>query len=163
MLEDPQARSLLHRKLAGGASLALVVALLWPVGQNWADVPEDGFPLSYYPMFTKPREPTTVIHHVVAVDASGTQVNLPGYYAGPGGMNTTRRQMRKMVFEGRAQELAERVARRLQRNGRAARMGVVRVEVVESTYDIKRFFAGARHPVARITHARANIETGASS
>ena len=152
-----------HRRVAGGVSLALVAVLLWPVGQNWADMPEDGFPLSHYPMFTAQRAETTIVFHAVAVDAAGRQFNLPGYYAGPGGMNTVRRQMRKMALQGRAQELADRVAARLQRSRAAARVGAVRVEVVESAYHIRRYFTDVRRPVTRTTHASASVDRGASS
>lgn len=149
------------RKIAGWISAALMAVLLWPVTQNWAARPEDGFPLSYYPMFTKQRGATTVIHHAVAIDADGKQIDLPSYYAGGGGMNTTRRQMRKMVRQGRGDELAKRIAERLEQRGTADRIGAVRVDVVESTYDIQAFFAGSKAPVSRTTHGSAAIREGA--
>ncbi len=42
--------------LAGG--VALLGSVLVPIRQNWRAKPRDGFPLSYYPMFSAKRSGT---------------------------------------------------------------------------------------------------------
>ena len=139
------------RASASVCSVVLLVTLLAPVGENWADKPTDGFPLSYYPMFTKRRGATTKIHHAVAVLASGDTIDIPARYAGPGGMNTNRRQMRKAVRKGRAEALAHKIARRFQRRGKD--LGAMRIQVVTSEYAVQDYFRGRTAPVSRVVHA----------
>ena len=139
-------------------SALLLCVLIAPVAQNWADRPQDGFPLSYYPMFTNPRGRTTKIHHAVAVLRTGETVNLSGKFAGPGGMNTQRRQMRKAVRSGRANHLARRIATGVASRGGGLAQSAVLVNVVESEYDLERYFDGDTEPVARRILGSAIVE-----
>ncbi len=142
-------REIVERRSAITFSIVTVALLLFPIRHNWLAQPKDGFPLSYYPMFTSTRGEITTLHHVVGITHNGESVNVPGKYAGPGGMNTVRRQMRKMYHGGQAAELAKRVAERLNGSSFTERHKVVRVEVVKSNYTIKRYFDGETGPVSR--------------
>ena len=134
-------------------SFILLAVLLAPILQNGAAAPVDDFPLSYYPMFTKPRGPTTRVHHAVAVMSTGLSVNIPGRYAGPGGMNTQRRQMRKAVRKGKADKLAAQVAAALRNSRLEHELRPVRIDIVISTYDISEYFHGRTEPVERVVKA----------
>jgi len=92
------------------ASAALLGAVITPVRQNWRPVPRDGFPLSYYPMFSARRRRTGTVTHLVGVDADGRSRVLHYRHAGTGGLNQVRRQIRRSVTEDRADALAERAA-----------------------------------------------------
>lgn len=150
------------RWIAIAASVITMVVILFPVRHNWTENPRDGFPLSYYPMFTAKRGAKTVLHHAVGVTKDGQRINIPGGYAGAGGMNAVRRQMRAMYRNGRAEQLAERVAERLQGSRFAKEHSIVSVEVVKSEYAIQSYFEGRHDPQERQVAATVNLTQGAS-
>lgn len=118
---------------------AVLGAVLWPVRQNRRPAAErvDGFPLSYYPMFSAVRPRHHGVTYVVAVRTDGTRGALPDTALGPGGINQVRRQLfRVAVREGRPQEYIDALADRLvrSRHGR----DVVTVEVVRGRFDLDR-------------------------
>ena len=137
------------RAIATIVSLVVVAVVYWPVHQNWSDSPGDDFPLSYYPMFTSQRSSTTTIYHAVGRTEDGDTVDLPGKLAGAGGMNTVRRQMRKMCQDGRSDELAARVADRLAGLRFANQHKIMAVEVVKSRYALESCIAESVDPVSR--------------
>jgi hypothetical protein len=138
-------------------SVATLALLMSPIRQNWSEQPTDGFPLSYYPMFTSQRGETTTIHHAVGITSEGGSVNIPGRYAGPGGMNTVRVQMRRMCFDGRAAKLAKRVAERFSGSSFAEQHKIQRVDIVQDEYAIERYFDGETEPVSREVAASARL------
>ena len=143
--QDPEPPTGPHLARSATVSGLGLLVLLSPILENLSAEPRDGFPLSYYPIFSKGTGKTTKIHHAVAVLRSGAVVNLPGSLVSRGGMNTQRRRIRKAVREGRADGLAKRIARQV-----AQRYAdVVRVEVVESVYDIEGYFRDRTEPIRR--------------
>jgi len=92
----------LGQVLASGASLLTLGAVIWPVVQNWRRMPRDGFPFSWYPMFSARRGKTSSVTCVIGVDLNGNQHQLHYRYAGFGGHNQVRRQLNRMAVEGRA-------------------------------------------------------------
>jgi hypothetical protein len=98
------------------ASLVLIGAVLWPIHENWRKNPRDNFPLSYYPMFSARRDAVETFYYVLGRDAEGARYQIPAKMIGTGGGNQVRRQLRKIMNEGRAPELAQSVARKLARN-----------------------------------------------
>lgn len=147
-----------QKAIAIAVSLLTVVLLLVPIRHNWSAKPIDDFPLSYYPMFTAKRDATTVVHHAVGVTETGKQINIPGHYAGKGGMNAVRRQMRKMYRDQRADALAKLVAARLTGSRFAEKHQIVRVEIVKSKYEITPYFDGQTEPTSRKIAAAVNLE-----
>lgn len=137
------------RAIATIVSLVVVAIVYWPVHQNWSDSPVDDFPLSYYPMFTSQRSSKMTIYHAVGRTQDGDTVNLPGKLAGAGGLNTVRKQMRKMCQNGRADELAAKVAERLAGSRLASQHKIMAVEVVKSRYALESCIAESVDPVSR--------------
>src|SRR5262245_41098893 len=86
-------------------SLAMIGAVLWPIQQNWREKPVDNFPLSYYPMFSAKREATEAFHYLLGHDAQGARYIIPYQFAGSGGLNSVRRQIRRIVEDGRGPQL----------------------------------------------------------
>jgi hypothetical protein len=158
--------------LAAGAALTAV--LLSPVRHyfNGKDkVEEDSFPLSTYPMFSDNRKDRTRIPHVAGFSAHGERI-VPHYsHFGAGGLNQVRKQVTRMVRQGRAVEVAQRYADALaaQRVRPAPRGGgpgavrrrrearIVRVEVVRSRYFFDTYYAGNTSPQVETVHARADV------
>lgn len=158
--------------LAAGVAFAAV--LLSPVRHyfNGKDKnEEDSFPLSTYPMFSDDRKDRTRIPHVAGFTADGDRI-VPHYsHFGAGGLNQVRKQITRMVRQGRAVEVAQRYADALSEQQRrsagqgtspAARRrrkeaGIVRVEIVRSRYFFDTYFAGNTTPQMETVHARADV------
>lgn len=140
-----------NRWLAGGFSLGLLGAVLWPIAQNWRAKPRDDFPLSYYPMFSHRRGRRVKVTHLLGLDAAGRRIPIAYGVIGPGGFNQIRRQVRALVERGEAAALCARVAPR----ALAAHPELVTIQVVTSTYELDRFFSGDRMPFKEAVHAEA--------
>lgn len=156
------------------AGTALAAVLLSPVRHyfNGRDkVEEDSFPLSTYPMFSDHRKDRARIPHVAGFTAEGERI-VPHYsHFGAGGLNQVRKQVTRMVRQGRAAEVAQRYAdalaarreRPVPRGGgpgavrRRREAGIVRVEVVRSRYFFDTYYAGNTTPQVETVHARADV------
>ena len=137
--------------------LALAV-VLWPIRRNWRATKRDGFPLSYYPMFSARRSERVQVHHLVAVTASGERRLLAHHLCGPGGLNQVRRQLRRLMRAGQAEPLCERVAQHLAREREGALTDVVGVEAVRSEYSLAGYFGGDKRPVSEKVYASRPVE-----
>lgn len=145
------------RRLATAVSVAVLGAVLAPVRQNWRTDPRDGFPLSYYPMFSRQRRAVHREHHVVGVHADGRRTPLPHGWVGPGGGNQVRKQVNRAVRSGRAAELARAVGAGIASRGRG---DFVAVEVLTSRYHLDDYFAGRKEPRRREVRGSATVPGG---
>jgi hypothetical protein len=143
---------------ATGLSVAMLCAVLSPLKENWSAKPRDSFPLSYFPMFSDRRGETYEVTYLVGLDSSQNRRKIKHTYAGTGGFNQVRRQIRNTVRRGGAAELCQAVAARVARVTRGALAEVNQVRVVTGEYRLNAFFAGDRTPVAEETHAVCNVE-----
>lgn len=139
-----------RKQLAVLFSAALAVAVTWPVFENLKATPEDDFPLSYFPMFTEVRTGEYSVQHPIGIDQEGTAHLIDYRYAGAGGFNQVRRQIRQCVEDGNADELCARVADEVSRTGEA---GFLRIEIVTSTYDLGAYYSGEMKLLKREVHA----------
>ena len=139
-------------------SAAMIGAVLWPIHQNWRKQPRDSFPLSYYPMFSAKREPVEFFYYLVARDEQGARYYVPYQLIGPGGHNSNRRQIRRIVNEGRAADLARAVARRLGRQDELPWPKIVTVSVVRGKFAVDDYFHGKREPVSEQIKASWPVE-----
>lgn len=140
------------------ASAALLGVVLGPLRQNWRSTPRDGFPLSYYPMFTAKRRRHGSVTYLLGTDANGERRLLHYSYLGGGGLNQVRRQLRRIVAEGRADEAAAIVAAALEATPRRRDRYVTRVHVVTGRYRYGDFFAGQRDPASEVVHSTAAVD-----
>ena len=136
-----------EKGFAGVFSALLVGAVLLPVIQNWRERPKDGFPLSYYPMFSLKRSDSTTVRYLVGLDADGKRHLLPHTYAGTGGLNQVRRQINKVVRGGKADTLCRLVAARVAQENDERFAGVTTVQVVVGRYRLNDYFADKRGSV----------------
>jgi hypothetical protein len=139
-------------------SLAMVGAVLWPLHQNWRREPKDSFPLSYYPMFSTKRDPIETFHYIVARDQEGHRHYVPYNFVGVGGLNSVRRQLRRIVNEGRAPELAQSVARRVSRQAKEPWTTIASISVCKGTYSVEDFYHGKKEPVTEQVKGFAKVE-----
>src|SRR5262245_8118110 len=159
--ENARRYSMSPRKVfALGLSVAIVVAVLSPVVQNWKRPPRDGFPLSYYPMFTEKRGETERCTYMVGLDASGKRYPLRyKLVRWGGGLNSVRRQINRLVQKGQADELSHRIAARVAASKKPPYSQIVAVEIVTGTYSLNEYFTGkSKAPLKEIVHARCDVE-----
>lgn len=155
--QDPHFRQpMLGPRTAAVFSAALVLAAASPVVENFRDIPRDGFPLSYYPMFSARRGETYIVQHLFGLDAAGRRSYISFARIGSGGHNQVRRQLQRIVREGRADDLCPRVAERIASRPEYAH--VERLVVVSAHYHIDAWFAGDRNPVHEEIHGRCRVK-----
>ena len=166
-MNDPTSNSIQPDSPSGSAfgklratylSLAIVGLVLWPLRQNWSAKPRDSFPLSYYPMFSVKRQATETFYYMLGRDAEGARYLIPYTFAGPGGLNSVRRQIRRIVEEGRAADLARSVAKRVSRRDALPWSKVVTVAVVRGRYVVDDYFHGRKDPVSEQIKASCAVE-----
>lgn len=160
-----QRKPLLGRRAAAVLSIALVAAVLVPLRENWHQHPQDNFPFSYYPMFTQKRGPTYKVIYLVGVDAQGQQRNLTYLLAGVGGFNQVRRQIDKMVRQGKAGTLCRTAAAELGRRSAVRQAGqadVRLVKVVSGHFRFEDYFSGNKTPASAEIQASCPVVRGES-
>lgn len=158
MLHAIDERISVRRRFAVVFSLIVVSLVTLPIIQNFRKHPDDGFPLSYYPMFSKKRSDETQVAHPIGIRADGSTVNLDYRVAGRGGMNQVRRQIRKIIRHGDADELCRNIAKQVARSDRPPYRELQSVAIVTDTYRFSDFFRGDHKPHKRKVEARCVIE-----
>jgi hypothetical protein len=143
-------------------SLFLIGAVLWPIQQNWRDDPRDDFPLSYYPMFSFKRDPIETFYYVVGRDQQGARHYIRHKLIGDGGGNQVRRQLRRIIKEDRAAELAQTVAKRLAREEKAPWCNIVSIDVCRGKFAVDDFFHGHKEPVREQVKASCEVRRKSS-
>lgn len=128
-----------ERGWAIAVAVTMLGAVLYPVRQNWRpeDKRNEGFPLSYYSMFTVKRETTHPVRYLVGIRADGSRVHLPGRLIGSGGMNQVRYQINRVVDEGWTDEYVHTFAAKLGTRKKYA--DVARVQIVEGFFHLDEF------------------------
>ncbi|MGQ0793375.1 MAG: hypothetical protein ACT4NX_04720 [Deltaproteobacteria bacterium] len=147
------ARAAAGKSAACLLSALAILAVLLPIVQNWKERPQDGFPLSYYPMFSAERSGGEKVVRITGYDSRGEQIVIHYGYAGTGGLNQVRRQIRKTVREGRAEELCVAVSRNLAASPKKHYARLETIQIVTSEYRFDDFFAGNKTPVSEKIHA----------
>jgi hypothetical protein len=127
-----------ERRRAGLLATVVLGAVLYPLRQYGRPRKQrvDGFPLSWYPMFSARRCARARIHYVMGVRADGGRRPVHFDLLGPGGLNQVRRQLNRVVAEDRAAAFAADLAARLVDEPSAA--DLVRVEVMRGIFDLDR-------------------------
>ena len=135
-------------------SLALVAAVLWPALRT---PPQDSFPLSTFPMFSRKRPAEVLIDHVVAVDEQGVAQVVPPQLVAGVEVLQTKVAIAHAVRSGKAgrQRLCREVAARLA--SEPAWRHAKRVEVRRDRFAVLKYFSDSRKPLHTQVYARCNI------
>jgi hypothetical protein len=129
-----------------GKAIALATVMLGsmlvPLRQNWRPKSEqkDGFPLSYYPMFSAKRRQHVSINYLIGTTADGSRRYLPHSLLGQGGLNQVRRQLNRVVREDRAEDFVKVLAARVPL--REDLNDIVKIEIIRGEIDIDQSFLG---------------------
>lgn len=142
-------------------SIATLVVVLSPIRENFRDKPADGFPLSYFPMFTNQRNAQTSLTHPLGFRRDGSEVNLPYWVVAGGGMNQVRHQIPRLIKQGKGEDLCAGVARTVARSQRDFYRDIVEVAIVKDRFQFDRFFHGDRTPAEREVLARCAVSRAA--
>lgn len=138
-------------------SVLVLSVSLFPIFQNFKSSPQDDFPLSYYPMFTKKRKQDTKVIHPIGVTRAGAKINLHYQVVADGGMNQVRRQINKQVRNQQAQQLCNHVAQMIDLHSPELHEPLVGVQIVSDRYNLAAYFAGERSPMKRNIEATAPV------
>jgi len=130
------------------------------VVENWRATPRDGFPLSYYPMFTARRRGRVRVTHLVGYDGEGQRYHLSHRLVGEGGLNQVRRQLRRRALAGEGDDVCRAVAARCGRFRSGRYADLVTVQLVTGEYRLDDYFAGDRAPRQETVHAAVEIARG---
>ncbi len=105
-------------------------------------------------MFSARRGGTSSVTCVIGVDAEGNRHAVHYRYAGFGGPNQVRRQLRKMAIEGRADETCAFVIANLARQRPILLARFAAVQLVTRTYRLDDYFGGgSKEPLREKVHA----------
>ena len=151
-------RSLGEKAFAGALSMGLIAGVLWPLRQNWCESPRDSYPFSYFPMFSAKRKKRVREKYLVGLDPRGRRLLIPYTYLAGGGLNMVRRQLRRLVLAGRADEVGRAVAARLAREVDGAFADIATVQVVTGEYRLADYFTGNKAPLSEQVHASCAVE-----
>ncbi|MEJ7637951.1 MAG: hypothetical protein WKF75_08220 [Singulisphaera sp.] len=112
-------------------------------------------------MFTARRGEVEEVVYMKGLDVRGEGRPLSYKLAGAGGLNQTRRQIRRIVRDGRADALCRAVAEKVARGGKKSLADVAEVQVVTGKYHLTSYFSGgSKAPVLEVVHASARVERG---
>lgn len=140
----------MRRRIVAVLSSLLIAGLLSPVVTG-----RDGFPVSTYPMFSRPLPAEAAVSSVISRDRAGTETRLPPEIVGGTtevvhAARTISQAVRRGDTAGLCAEIAERV-----RSGEDA---AVVVEIRRDTYDVVGWFDGLREPLSRSVLATCPVE-----
>lgn len=128
------------KKMATIASVLFLTVLLVPVRENWRAKPQDSFPLSYYPMFSKKRAEIYSMYYFVGYDSLHNRYDIPYKLIGTGGFNQVRRQLQKSARQGKGEQLAKEVIQNLvgKKDGHFAK--ITEIRLVKGSYHLENYF-----------------------
>lgn len=147
-----------RKALAGAFGFLLLVATLAPIAQNFRPKPQDSFPFSYYPMFSAKRGDAYVVNYMVGLDGRGNRHTIPFWFAGSGGHNQTRRQIDRLVREGKAATLCQTVADKVGVASKPLYSHLVVVRVLTGEFRFDDYFNGNKKPLKERMRASCQVE-----
>lgn len=146
-----------RKALASIFGFLLLGATLAPITQNWRPQPRDSFPFSYYPMFSAKRGDTYVVSYMVGLDGQGVRHTIPFWFAGSGGQNETRRQIDRLVREGKAALLCQDVAHQVKWDAGPLYSRMVTVQILTGEFRFDDYFNGNKTPVKKQIRASCQV------
>jgi len=153
-----RSRHFLSRKVfAGVLGFLLLGAVLVPIAQNWRANPRDSVPFSYYPMFSAKRGDSYVVNYMVGLDGQGNRHTIPFRFAGSGGHNQTRRQIDRLVREGKAVRLCESVADKVRSDAEPLYSHMLTVQIITGEFRFDDYFNGNKAPLKEQVRARCQV------
>jgi hypothetical protein len=145
-----------ERAYAYVVSAVLLGLALSPLARDPGD---DGFPLSTYPMFARPRDRIGEVRSAIARDTAGGELLVPPHYVANSEPMQVVATLRRTLAAGpkASRELCKAIARRIA-DDRPQELASARdVMLVTQKVDAIEFLAGRQQPLERTVHARCRI------
>jgi hypothetical protein len=134
-------------------SVLMLALVAWPVARG-----RDGFPLSNYPMFSKPRAREAVVRHAVGITVDGRSRPLPPATLGTDEvMQASQSASLASKSPRHAAEMCTRIAAELARRGEAF-ADIARVELRTDRFDTIAYWQGDRTPSGGEAHASCEVK-----
>jgi hypothetical protein len=150
---------ILSKPLAFLFSAVTLMAILWPVRENWHKKPKDNFPLSYFPMFSHQRDSINTVNYFVGYDSLGQRYYIPYDMIGSGGFNQVRRQINRKVKTEKGEKLVQKVAKKLSQSPNTPYCHLVRVALVQGDFHLDNYFLqGEKTPLSEKIISTQTIE-----
>ncbi len=131
----------MHKALLLLLSFAMSLAIMSPVKKEWRGVANDSFPLSWFPMFSKPRKEFETIAYMVGILPDGTRRVIPSRHFVQGGMNQARRHVWKYAkYRAKSMQLCQKAAARMGRYNRGSKSRMVQVQLLRGKFSREEFF-----------------------
>ncbi len=135
-------------------SILLTLAIMAPIHKGLRGARGDSFPLSWYPMFSRPRPALEPVDYVIGITADGERHIVHSKHHVRGTMNRARRQLTRLAKRSAtARTLCEQVSEKFGRRRRGKISELVQVRIVRGRFDLKQYFgAGHKAPVSEKIH-----------
>ena len=131
----------MRKSIAILLSLLLTFALLSPLKEEWRGEDGDSFPLSWYPMFSKPRPAQEMIAYMVGVLPDGTRRVIKSNYFVRGNMNQARMHVAKYARQKKtSDELCKRASEKISEKKRGAKSRMRQVRLVRGHFSREAYF-----------------------
>ncbi len=127
---------------AAVVSLTLCLAVLWPAVRG-----TDGFPLSNYPMFSKPKSTRAKVFHVLGISAAGQHRPLPPLAVGTDEIMQAYQTVKLAIRGGpsSARALCAQAAARVLDDDELADITALQVRI--DVFDAVEYWRGERRPL----------------
>lgn len=137
----------MSRLYATVVSVVLCGAVFSPVVQGFREKPFDDFPLSWYPMFARPRAKIETPVYVVGVDADGTRHKVGHRYWTAGGFNQGATQLLTARREGddALDPLCTRIAARVGKERRGELATPTEIHILTGKFSRETYFRDGDH------------------
>jgi len=133
------------KTMAAVLSIGLTLAILAPVSKPFRGAQKDSFPLSWYPMFSRPRPAQEPAHYVIGITADGQRYVVHSRHYVGGRLNQARRQLDRLARnEDTARDLCEDVAGKFAELEGGLDGDLVQIWVVYGLFDVKAYFGEGR-------------------
>lgn len=142
-----------ERLWAALVSTLVLGAVAWPAVHG-----RDSFPLSTYPMFSKPKSATAEVYHVVAHSTERRHRPVPPALVGTDEIMQAFQTIKIAIRSGESDPLCAEIAARVAR--RPEYVDIDRLEVRIDTFDTVGYFSGDRRPQASEVFAVCSVPRG---
>ena len=141
-------------------SAAVIAATAYPA---FLDPNDDSFPLSTYPMFSRPKPEVVSVTAAVALGEDGFERAVPPEYVANSEAMQALQTIRKSVRAGRKsqRQLCEAIAGRIVDANDSDFSAATHIALVTSKVNSIRYLGGDTPPVSRRTHLRCRLKRGA--
>jgi hypothetical protein len=141
----------MNKTIAGVLSVLICGTVLSPVYQGFTEHPQDDFPLSWFPMFARPRPETEKPVYVVAVEADGTQHKVGQNWWTSGGFNQGATQLLSAAQngEGALKDMCIHIAKRIRQRPKMYAFAK-EIHILKGEFSREAYFREGQHAPMRV-------------